>query len=1114
MRGRPSPAEALVTLVHQPDAAERRACWRQVVTAIGQQSSIDGPPSLDDVPPSDLLAAARVVLDTRLVDDLDWIAAGPAAVALYELTTALPAGPERREFGKRVFQRVYGGTAGAFVSVATRMAWSSVKQLETRTMRARVGLCFSLPIGSSVNADPLALALVVNRDRFHAWVAQPSLGPLPARRLAAVLLERAAREAVRRAQLGDPYPSEWLKSRHVRPTHERLLSDREPLVWRHASIARGILAAAEPHIREEIELLLDPGLSPTEWRRAVVSLVACLAHDYDGVMPQLKSLLRSELVRRHPGLVATFIWGLGPIIEADPEVAEELLEELSQIPRPDVAEALADLLSDTTLPTFGARAMERLRKSTETHADSEQPFRSFGEGTRRGLEHRVNDGSITNRVLRALVAYETIGAVAARDVALEAMELAHHTMDQLEILGGKGNSGLAECAPLLSDLDSGVLQRARLYDLLLLGRRPGDANAPVPQIESLFDRLGGFVLRSEAQLFQPEPWSPNASTVRRKRMVAFLHLLDVQSGHLPETQELAERIHGRIRDAVRMLLRSLAENRDPSVHRVLCATLARSLDAAAREGVADPSELLLVLMNAIDDPISVRALVEGSTDPDVRAGLSSYSTFLDLLTDEGSQDESRHSLLARGLLQFSRSLGIHGAYRGEAVRQCLLRIGRALDAVAHARSLGDLAHHESGSRNWTEELAHFGSSLALLGASAERRLLARAPADLRSPPDALALSELVGRAASALEQVDPEALNSSIAVLTAGIARPVSQAVSEILARLSSLPASLPSDISIIPLKARRIALPDWLLPRRTIGGFYVIRALGAGGVSSVFVAKRVEDRRDDDAELYALKVPQYDPTTARSLSEQEFMEMFRDEAGALLSLPKHPNLARFVNFDVAAKPRPILVMELICGQSVEKLVRSRAVTTPTAFQYLDGILAGLAAMHAVGVAHLDVKPSNVILRDEHTAVLVDFGLSGRQLRPGCGTLEYCAPEVLGVVPEGYTPHATMADMYAFGCTAYELITGNLLFDADNEMALMSQHVSHDGWPPRLLELAQIGNVKGLAVILAACLRRDPRARPTADATRIALRTAVQKLGLAAMQWPLGSALARSDKSA
>ncbi len=97
--------------------------------------------------------------------------------------------------------------------------------------------------------------------------------------------------------------------------------------------------------------------------------------------------------------------------------------------------------------------------------------------------------------------------------------------------------------------------------------------------------------------------------------------------------------------------------------------------------------------------------------------------------------------------------------------------------------------------------------------------------------------------------------------------------------------------------------------------------------------------------------------------------------------------------------------MELIRGLGLDRLVRSQSLTLERAFSYLEGILAALETMHSVGVGHLDLKPSNIILQDEETPVLVDFGLSGRQLRPGCGTLEYCAPEVLGVVPKDHHPH-------------------------------------------------------------------------------------------------------------
>jgi serine/threonine protein kinase len=170
-------------------------------------------------------------------------------------------------------------------------------------------------------------------------------------------------------------------------------------------------------------------------------------------------------------------------------------------------------------------------------------------------------------------------------------------------------------------------------------------------------------------------------------------------------------------------------------------------------------------------------------------------------------------------------------------------------------------------------------------------------------------------------------------------------------------------------------------------------------------------------------------------------------------------------------------------------------------FAYLDGILAGLEAMHAAGVGHLDLKPSNVILRDGVTPVLVDFGLSGRQLRPGCGTLEFCAPEVIGVVPPDYQPGPQAADVYAFGCLAYELLAAETLFFAEGEMAVLTLHVQHDGWPERVARLGRDALLADLGKLLASCLRRDPRNRPTVRQVRSALTRLAPKYR--AVAWPL-----------
>jgi len=297
-------------------------------------------------------------------------------------------------------------------------------------------------------------------------------------------------------------------------------------------------------------------------------------------------------------------------------------------------------------------------------------------------------------------------------------------------------------------------------------------------------------------------------------------------------------------------------------------------------------------------------------------------------------------------------------------------------------------------------------------------------------------------------------------------------------------------------------ALPPWLPARRTIGGFYVQRALSAGAVGSVFVVTRVEERTDAGAERLALKVPEYSASMARSLSETEFLRMFREEAGALIALPQHPNLARFVTFDAGSKPKPILVMELVEGATLERLLETRSLDTTRALQVLDGVLAGLEAMHDVGVAHLDIKPSNVVMRGGTQAVLVDFGLAGKHIRPGCATGPYGAPEVWGALDDQkIDPAPSKADVYAFGCVAFETLTGRVLFEAPTEMAQIAMHLAHDGFPPLLRALAPRAELAPLAELLFATLRRDPRDRPTASAVRKELA----RLGpaLQRVRWPV-----------
>ncbi len=1115
VRARPNPVEALATLSRLEGEAERRASWRQAIAALGYSTAAGGPPPLDGISPEVLLRASQIALETGLANDLEFLAPGPAAVALYEISAALPLGRERRELGRRVFARLYEGTAATFATVAARMALSSGKPFEAASLRARIGLVFDLPIGCAVNADALALSLVTRREIRERWLDKARTGTLAARRLAAKLIEHAAREAVSRAQQGDPYPRDLLLGEPIRSIYEGLLLDREPLVWRHAAVARGILSAIQPSLREEIDVALDPSLSPTEWRRAGVSLVATLVSEPESSMRALKQLLDGPVAGADPGLAATLLMGLPRVIEAEPDAAEGLLDMLCTRRRADVAEAAAALFADLSSPSFGQRSAKLLKQTLQQRTDPQSSvLRSVAERAVRILDRDQDPQTeVVPAVRRALLAYESTGARAAADLALQAVASAHRGMDFVASHDPHDEQMLPYVLGALTDLDAAVLESPRLSDLMLLGRRPGDTDTSVPEVERLYDRLGNFLL--EAENSANEAQSPGLALGEQRRLKALLHLVDLEAARSGDDEG---GVRKRVRRAVGVMMRRVAHQPDAIVHRIACATLARSFDAAVREGVSEPADLLLALASHVDELPSLEAIAEASTNPEVRSAVSGYVDFLNPANVEGAdgtgesqpfdvavlgltlQAETRK--VPRQLLRLSRSLGAGGSYRGEALRRVVQRLARSLEGVAAARGQSDLVDTTGSSADVLGDLEHSVDDLRRLTQGALRRVLGLDPLAIAVVADVASVASLVERTVRSSVPPNAAQLQMAVSELVADVPAPIGVAIGKVLGRIEQLPLTVAPtvDSAPIPLERRRAPLPDWLLPRRTIGAFYVVRSLGSGGASSVFMARRMEERNNPKAEGFALKVPAFDPTTARSLSEQEFLQLFREEAGALLGLPPHENLARFVTFDLAARPKPILVMELIRGAGLDKLIRSHSLTLERSLQYLDGILAALEAMHGAGVGHLDIKPSNVILRDGQTPVLVDFGLSGRQLRPGCGTLEYCAPEVLGLV-ESKAPQP--ADMYAFACTAFEVLTGELLFDAEDETSILSAHIGHDGWPDKLARLAHLPDCSDVARLLAACLRREPKNRPTAAQARRALRDLTPRLSGAS--FPLGA---------
>ena len=315
-------------------------------------------------------------------------------------------------------------------------------------------------------------------------------------------------------------------------------------------------------------------------------------------------------------------------------------------------------------------------------------------------------------------------------------------------------------------------------------------------------------------------------------------------------------------------------------------------------------------------------------------------------------------------------------------------------------------------------------------------------------------------------------------------------------APVSGKPSVLPAPLVSAPERA----FPDWVPQGGVLGGFRLVRPMASGGLGSLFLARRLEDDSDPLAKDVVLKVPHDASALAAYVPEEELLAQFRAEASALAAIPVHANLARILAFDVAARPKPFLVMELVEGRTLEEELEAGTMSTRDAFDILDGVLAGVDAMHAIGVGHLDLKPDNVILRrGSGAATLVDFGLSGRHVRKRCGNPMYAPPEVWSDdrAPES----AFAADSYSFACLAFETLTGKPLFDGENVMGVLRQHLTHDGTPPGIASLRARPELRKIAEILQRALRANPAQRTRIRMLRTELARAF--VPLANAQWPL-----------
>ncbi|MDN5797279.1 MAG: Stk1 family PASTA domain-containing Ser/Thr kinase [Intrasporangium sp.] len=271
----------------------------------------------------------------------------------------------------------------------------------------------------------------------------------------------------------------------------------------------------------------------------------------------------------------------------------------------------------------------------------------------------------------------------------------------------------------------------------------------------------------------------------------------------------------------------------------------------------------------------------------------------------------------------------------------------------------------------------------------------------------------------------------------------------------------------------------------RVVGGRYEVgRLIGRGGMADVYLGHDTRLGR-----TVAIKMLR--PDLAR---DPNFLTRFRREAQSAAGL-NHPAIVAIYDSgedDVDSPhgpnvPLAYIVMEHVDGTTLrDRLVRDGPLEPSEAIRITEGILDALSYSHRMGIVHRDIKPGNVMLTENGSVKVMDFGIARAVADSAAtmtatqavvGTAQYLSPEQA----QGQTVDAR-TDLYSTGCVLYELLTGRTPFTGDSPVAIAYQHVGEQPQPPSIWNADGGGDLD--AVTLHA-LAKEPDSRyPDATAFR------------------------------
>jgi eukaryotic-like serine/threonine-protein kinase len=258
-------------------------------------------------------------------------------------------------------------------------------------------------------------------------------------------------------------------------------------------------------------------------------------------------------------------------------------------------------------------------------------------------------------------------------------------------------------------------------------------------------------------------------------------------------------------------------------------------------------------------------------------------------------------------------------------------------------------------------------------------------------------------------------------------------------------------------------------------------RLLARGGMADVY-----EATDDELGRKVAVKV-----LAERLAQDESLRRRFQREALAAARVSSNPHIVTI--FDVArGDARPLIVMELLPGGSLEQRLAGRPCAPAQALEWLAQAAAALDAAHAAGIVHRDVKPGNLLLDERDQVKVADFGIASAaglesftQTGTILGTAGYLSPEQARGERAG-----AASDRYALAVVAWELLTGRRPFASETATA---EATAHAHAPVPAITASDPSLPRGLDAVFARALAKDPARRyPTAAAFVADLRAALE----------------------